>query len=55
MNDLKEEDNVMGENGWYTSTVFSSEAGRQAYHEDEFDWFEDVCDQYDAEPEFYED
>ena len=56
MNDLKEEI-AMGEYSWTygSTTVFSSEAGRQAYRDDEFDWFEDVCDQYDAEPEFYED
>lgn len=45
----------MGTNGWYTSTVFSSEAGRKTYREDEFDWFEDLCDQYCVEPELYED
>lgn len=45
----------MGENGWYDSTVFSSESGRQVYREDDFDWFEDVCTEYDAEPELYED
>lgn len=40
---------------WYTSTVFSSESGRQAYRDDDFDWFEDVCDEYSVEPELYED
>ena len=54
MNDFEEELS-MGENGWYSSTVFSSEAGRQAYRDDEFDWYEDVCDIYGAEPELYED
>jgi hypothetical protein len=54
MNDFEEELS-MGENGWYSSTVFSSEAGRQAFREDEFDWFEDICDEYGAEPELYED
>lgn len=45
----------MGENGWYSTAVFSSEAGRQAYRDDEFDWFEEICDECGAEPELYED
>lgn len=45
----------MGENGWYDSTVFSSEAIRQTYCDDDYDWFEDTCDIFGAEPEFYED
>ncbi len=49
MNDF-EEDAAMNDN-----VIFSSEAGRQAYRDDEFDWFEDVCDVYQAEPELYED
>ncbi len=54
MNEFEEVAN-MGDNGWYNSTVFSSESGRQAYRDDEFDWFEDICDEYGAEPELYED
>jgi hypothetical protein len=54
MNEFEEVAN-MGDNGWYDSTVFSSESGRQAYRDDEFDWFEDICDEYGAEPELYED
>jgi len=45
----------MGINGWYSSTVFSSEAGRQAYRDDEFDWFEEACAEFGIEPELYED
>ena len=45
----------MGEYNWYSNVIFSSEAGRQAYRDDEFDWYEEVCEECGYEPEQYED
>lgn len=35
--------------------IFSSESGRQRSYEDEYDWYIDACEEFDLEPEQYDD
>jgi hypothetical protein len=42
-------------NSYDRQIVFSSESARQRSYADEYDWFEEVCEEFGAEPEAYED